>query len=95
MICDDCLHQWECWEQRGRCKEYRSKEEVRNQIEMLNQKYGSAISRRADKSGLQEASRRRLAAGDEGSRDPERVQPEAGADPEAETEETSSENSQV
>lgn len=42
MICDDCIHQWECWEQRGQCREFVSREEIRRQIEMLNKTYKSA-----------------------------------------------------
>lgn len=36
--CADCLHNHECMEQRGRCREYKDLEEVREDIEMLNQK---------------------------------------------------------
>ena len=34
--CADCLHNHECMEQRGRCREYKDLEEVREDIEMLN-----------------------------------------------------------
>jgi hypothetical protein len=44
-------------EQRGRCTEYKSREEIRKQIESINQKYGSAISRRANAGGISKASR--------------------------------------
>ena len=44
VICDGCLHQWECMEQRGRCREYKSKEEIRQQIEMLNKTYKTTHS---------------------------------------------------
>lgn len=36
--CADCLHNHECMEQRGRCREYKDLEEVREEIEMLNKK---------------------------------------------------------
>jgi len=34
--CDSCIHQWECWDQRGYCNQYKSREEVIKQIESLN-----------------------------------------------------------
>lgn len=57
--CDDCIHQWECVEQRGRCREFKSKEEIRKQIESINQKHKSSIPGRADKGGVQKAGSRR------------------------------------
>lgn len=40
MICDDCLHQWKCMEQRGQCKDYKTLEGIRKEIESINKKYG-------------------------------------------------------
>ena len=34
--CESCIHKWECWDQRGYCNQYKSKEEVIKQIEALN-----------------------------------------------------------
>lgn len=34
--CDSCIHKWECWDQRGYCNQYKSKEEVIKEIESLN-----------------------------------------------------------
>lgn len=92
MICDECIHQWECWDQRGFCNQFKSREELRKEIEMLNQKQGSAISGRADKGDLQEARDRDLCSGNEGGRNPECVQTEACVNPETEdnTEKTDS-----
>jgi hypothetical protein len=36
--CESCLHDFECFEKRGRCSEYKNLEEVKQDIEMLNQK---------------------------------------------------------
>jgi hypothetical protein len=36
--CTDCLHNHECMEQRGSCREYKDLEEVREEIAMLNKK---------------------------------------------------------
>jgi hypothetical protein len=35
--CESCIHKWECWDQRGYCNQYKSKEEVIKQIEALNE----------------------------------------------------------
>ena len=35
--CDSCIHKWECWDQRGYCNQYKSKEEVIREIEKLNE----------------------------------------------------------
>lgn len=42
--CADCLHNHECMEQRGRCREYKDLEEVREDIEMLNKKKAAAAN---------------------------------------------------
>ena len=47
--CADCLHNHECMEQRGRCREYKDLEEVREDIEMLNQKAKLTACSEADK----------------------------------------------
>lgn len=57
MICDDCLHQSICMEQRGRCTEYKSREEIRRQIESINKKYKITGRSGADDGNVQEASR--------------------------------------
>lgn len=36
--CESCLHDFECFEKRGRCREYKDLEEVKKDIAMLNQK---------------------------------------------------------
>ena len=56
MICDDCLHQSICMEQRGRCAEFKSREEIRQQIESINKKYKSSGRPGANAGGLQKAS---------------------------------------
>ena len=47
--CESCLHLFECMEQRGRCREYKDLEEVRKDIEMLNQKAKLTACSEADK----------------------------------------------
>ena len=81
MICDECVHQWECWDQRGFCNQFRSKEELRREIEKLNEDHKKAArNKRTDEGSIQKA-------GDRGGKvyqgTSERVQTEAGADPEA------------
>ena len=56
MICDDCLHQSICMEQRGRCTEYKSREEIRRQIESINKKYKTTRRTGANAGGIQKAS---------------------------------------
>lgn len=55
--CRTCLHFRICMEQRGRCAEFKSREEIRQQIESINKKYKSARRSGADEGKLQEASR--------------------------------------
>ena len=43
-------------EQRGRCKEFKSREEIRQQIESINKKYKSSGRSGADAGKVQEAS---------------------------------------
>lgn len=57
MICDDCLHQSICMEQRGRCTEYKSREEIRRQIESINKKYKITGRTGANAGGISKASR--------------------------------------
>ena len=45
MICDKCLHQWECMEQRGQCTEYKTLEQVRKEIEELNENHKKPATR--------------------------------------------------
>ena len=47
--CESCLHYSECMEQRGRCREYKNLEEVKQDIEMLNQKAKLTARSEADK----------------------------------------------
>ena len=47
--CTACLHYSECMERRGKCKEYKDLEEVRKDIEMLNQKAKLTACSEADK----------------------------------------------
>lgn len=44
-------------EQRGRCKEFKSRKEIMRQIEVLNKKYKSARRSGTDEGKVQEASR--------------------------------------
>lgn len=53
--CRTCLHFRICYERRGKCKEYLTKQEVVAEIESINQKYGAPRSARTE-SGVQEAS---------------------------------------
>ena len=46
--CADCLHLFECMEQRGRCREYKDLKGVIKDIEMLNQKAKSSARSKAD-----------------------------------------------
>ena len=81
IICDECVHQWECWDQRGLCNQFKSKEELRREIEKLNEDYKKTAGRSgADKGGIQEAGRGNLRPGNAGDRDPERLSSEACAD---------------
>ena len=47
--CRACLHFSICYERRGKCKEYKDLEEVRKDIEMLNQKAKLTACSEADK----------------------------------------------
>ena len=57
-------------EQRGRCREFKSKEEIRKQIESINQKYRTAGCAGADKAN-QERSFRGLRENDLREADPD------------------------
>lgn len=47
--CSDCLHLFECMEQRGRCREYKDLKGVIEDIEMLNQKAKLTARSKSDK----------------------------------------------
>ena len=55
MICDDCLYKPICMEQRGQCREYKTLEQVRKEIEQLNenQKVTSTVSTNGHEAGPQ------------------------------------------
>lgn len=61
------------------CTEYKSKEEVRRQIESLNKKYRAPGCAGSDKSSIQKAGSGDLRSGNEGDRDPERLSSKACA----------------
>ena len=50
--CRTCLHFRICYERRGKCKEFITREEVQEQIEHINQAYRAEAAR--NQSGLQE-----------------------------------------
>lgn len=54
--CTDCLHNHECMEQRGRCREYKDLKGVMEDIEMLNQKAKLAACSEADKADNRQGS---------------------------------------
>lgn len=60
MTCDDCLHKPICMEQRGPCREYKTIEMVRKEIEKLNenQKKAPRATATSDKGDIQEGSSR-------------------------------------
>ena len=60
--CADCLHLFECMEQRGRCREYKDLEEVREEIAMLNKK--AVLGRFAGRSKADTTDNRQGGAGD-------------------------------
>ena len=62
--CADCLHNHECMEQRGRCREYKDLEEVREDIEMLNKKAVLRQGRPAKRSEADTADNCQERAGD-------------------------------
>lgn len=47
--CSTCLHNYECFEKRGRCREYKDLKGVIEDIEMLNQKAKLTACSEADK----------------------------------------------
>ena len=57
--CESCLHNFECFEKRGRCREYKDLKGVIEDIEMLNQKAKSSARSKTD-----EADNRQGGAGD-------------------------------
>ena len=59
-MCDDCLHFHECMEQRGICTEYKTLEQVRQEIEKLNenQKKAPRTTATSDAGSVQEGSSR-------------------------------------
>ena len=60
--CADCLHNHECMEQRGRCREYKDLKGVMEDIEMLNQK--AVRGRLTGRADAHEAAVRQQRAGD-------------------------------
>lgn len=76
MICDDCLHQWECFEQRGPCREYKDMEMIRREIIGINNAYkakAAAGAEAGDEADLQPEDVRR------GSEDPRSEAPDTVA----------------
>lgn len=52
MTCDDCLHKSECMEQRGICREFKSLEDLKRDVERINENFKAAARRaKTDKSG--------------------------------------------
>ena len=86
MICDECLHQWECWDQRGLCNQYKSKEELRKQIESINQKYRTAGRSGSDEGSVQETGDLQQQQAHESHRASVSVQTKAGTDPKEDSE---------
>lgn len=54
--CSSCLHNHECMEQRGRCREYKDLKGVMEDIEMLNKKARATKRTNADKTAQGERS---------------------------------------
>lgn len=42
MICEDCIYFKICMERRGRCREFKTLKDVKNEIESINKKYKAA-----------------------------------------------------
>ena len=80
MICEKCRHQAECIEQRGRCTSFQTwkqwRKERKQQIEMLNQKYGSSVPGRTDTLKLPEAGQSDR-SGETHQSDPDQLQGQA------------------
>jgi hypothetical protein len=53
MGCGKCIHYRYCFERRGICKEFKTREEVIADIERINQTYRAEAAR--NQSGVQEA----------------------------------------
>ena len=53
MMCEDCIYYSICFEQRGPCRERRTLEDIRKEIEQLNEDYKktAANSTTGDKDG--------------------------------------------
>ena len=73
MTCSDCIHYKECFERRGACKEYKTLEEIRKEIESVNQSQKPAVRTETDKAvhehGISGLSRRvRTQEADENSK---------------------------
>lgn len=53
MMCEDCIYYSICFEQRGPCRERKTLEDIRKEIEQLNENYKrtAADSTTSDKDG--------------------------------------------
>ena len=79
--CDKCMHQAECFEQRGRCASFitlkQYKKERKKDIAMLNQKYQASACAVSDKAAESRGSKGRRGT-DEGSEKRDADQESAG-----------------
>lgn len=79
--CDKCMHQPECYEQRGRCASFKTlkqyKKERKKDIAMLNQKYQASACAGSDKAEESRGSKGRRGT-DEGSEKRDADQESAG-----------------
>lgn len=79
--CDKCMHQSECYEQRGRCASFKTlkqfKKERMKEVEMLNKKYQPAACTGSDKAEESRGSKGRRGT-DEGSEKRDADQESAG-----------------
>lgn len=90
MTCNSCSEYRFCLERRGICRDYKpvkDLEEARKSIEGINKKYKSAGRAGTDAGSISQEQDRRLWEVHQGPS--ERIQPEAGTDPETETEASS------
>ena len=44
MTCADCIHFDECWEQRGICSEFKTLEDIANDVKRINENYKKTAS---------------------------------------------------
>lgn len=48
MTCDDCLHKAECMERRGPCREYKTLEDIANDVKRINENFKKTPARPKD-----------------------------------------------